>query len=58
MMKAQTQNIVNEIEEIKARLIAVEILFLESEEASGEDKEAVKEALQGYKQRKTVTFEA
>jgi hypothetical protein len=56
-MKAEARNIVNQLEEIKTRLLSVEILFLESEQATREDKKAVKEALIQYKNRKTTSFD-
>jgi len=52
-MNGQAQ-VVKEIEEIKARLISVEMHFLESEEASPEDKAAVEEALKEYRLKKTT----
>ena len=55
-MRLRTQNIVNEIEEIKARLISIEMTFIESEEANKEDIQAVKEALKEYKKGKTIPF--
>ena len=55
-MKAETQSIVKELEDIKARIISVEMRFLESEEASKEDQEAVAEALKEYKKGKTTPF--
>lgn len=54
--RLEPQNIVREIEEIKVRLISVETLLLESEEATEEDKKAVKEAMKEYKLRKTIPF--
>lgn len=56
-MKVETKQLVDEIEEIKARLISVETRLLESEEASPEDKEAVEEALKEYRQKKTISFD-
>ncbi len=53
-MLLQAQNILNEIEEIKLRLISMEMVLIESENASKEDKHAVIEALKEYKRRKTV----
>ena len=54
-MNGQAQ-VVKEIEEIKARLISVEVRFLESEEATPEDKNAVQEALKEYRLKKTTSF--
>ncbi len=48
--------IVNEIEEIKARLISIETDLIESEPAEREDIEAVKEALDEYSKGKTTPF--
>jgi len=55
-MPLQNQKIVKEIEEIKARLISIEMTFIGSEESSKEDKKAVMEALKEYKKGKTVPY--
>lgn len=53
-MKAETQSIVKEIEDIKARLISVEMRLLESEEPNQEDRKAVETALNEHRQKKTL----
>ena len=55
-MKLETKNLLNEIEEIKARLIYIELRLIESEMSSKEDVEAVKLALKEYKNQKTIAF--
>lgn len=56
-MKPQV-NLLNEIEEIKARLISIETILIESEKPSKEDIKAVKEALAEYRKGKTVLYQA
>lgn len=53
-MSLQAQNVVKEIEEIKSRLINIEIRFIESENPEKEDAKAVKEALEEYRKSKTI----
>lgn len=55
-MTAQSQSLLNEIEEIKTRLIAIETRILKTEKASKEDKKAVMESLKDYKKGKTKRF--
>lgn len=55
-MPLQAQNVVKEIEEIKSRLINIEVRFIESEKASKEDVKAVKEALEEYRKGKTIPY--
>lgn len=52
----QTQNVLSQIEEIKARLISIETIFIKSERATKEDRKAVKEAMEEYKKGKTVSY--
>lgn len=53
-MRLKARSLVDEIEEIKTRLVTVEMTLLESEEASKEDKEALKEALKEYRKGRTI----
>ena len=53
-MALQAQQMINEIEEIKDRLISMETALIESEEAETEDIEAIKVALKEYKEGKTI----
>lgn len=55
-MRPQLQNVVKEIEEIKSRLINIEVFFIESEKPEKEDVKAVKEALEEYKKGKTIPY--
>jgi len=55
-MPAELHGLLNEIEDIKTRLIAIEMRILKTEKASKEDKKAIREALKDYKNRKTVRF--
>lgn len=55
-MQLQAQNVVKEIEEIKARLITIETIFIKSEKPEREDVKAVKEALEEYKKGKTTSY--
>lgn len=55
-MPLQAQNVVKEIEEIKSRLINIEIRFIESERPEKEDVKAVKEALEEYRKGKTISY--
>ncbi len=55
-MRLKARSLVDEIEEIKTRLVTVEMTLLESEEASKEDKEALKEALKEYRKGRTITL--
>lgn len=52
-MTLETRHMVDEIEAIKIRLISLETMLIETEEASKEDVNAVKEALDEYKKGKT-----
>ncbi len=54
-MKPQT-DLLDQIEEIKARLINIETILIESEKPRKEDLKAVKQALQEYRKGKTVPF--
>lgn len=45
-----------EIEEIKSRLINIEILFIESEKPKKEDVKAVEEALEEYRKGKASRY--
>jgi len=55
-MPLQAQSVVKEIEEIKSRLINIEIRFIESEKPKKGDVKAVKEALGEYRKGKTVPY--
>ncbi|MBS3053435.1 MAG: hypothetical protein J4469_02935 [Candidatus Aenigmarchaeota archaeon] len=55
-MALQVQNILREIEDIKSRLISIEMRIIKSEKASKEDKKAVRVALREYKKGKTIRF--
>jgi hypothetical protein len=55
-MELQPQKLLKEIEEIKARLIFIELRLIGSEKPSKEDIEAVKQALKEYKSGKTISF--
>ena len=55
-MELQTQRLLKEIEEIKARLIFIELRLIESEEPNKEDIKAVRQALKEYKAGKTTPF--
>lgn len=54
-MPSEVQNVVKEIEEIKSKLINIEIRFIESEKPEKEDIKAVKEAFEEYRKGKTVS---
>ncbi|MCX6819637.1 MAG: hypothetical protein NT129_06605 [Candidatus Aenigmarchaeota archaeon] len=54
-MKPKT-DLLNQIEEIKARLINIETDLIESEKPRKEDIKAIKRALLEYKKGKTVPF--
>ena len=56
-MKTQTEKLLKEIEEIKARLIFIELRFIESERARKDDVKAVKQALKEYKAGKTTPLD-
>ena len=49
-----TQKLLNELEEIKTRLINLELLLIKSEKASKRDIKRVKIALKEYKEGKTI----
>lgn len=55
-MRLQAQNVVREIEEIKSKLINIEVRFIESEKPEREDVKAVKEALEEYRKGKTIPY--
>jgi hypothetical protein len=55
-MKLQSHKLLKEIEEIKARLIFIELRLIKSEKPSSEDIAAVKQALKEYKSGKTIPF--
>jgi hypothetical protein len=50
----ETQKLLNELEEIKTRLINLELLLIKSEKASKRDIKRVKMALKEYKEGKTI----
>jgi hypothetical protein len=50
----ETQKLLNELEEIKTRLINLELLLIKSEKASKRDIKRVKIALKEYKEGKTI----
>ena len=54
-MSVQSQ-LLDEIEDIKSRLIAMEIRILKTEKATAEDKKAIREALKDYRTGKTTRF--
>lgn len=51
-----SQKLLEELEEIKARIILMEISLLKLEKATREDMEAVRLALKEYKEGKTIPF--
>ena len=55
-MAVQPQSLLNEIEDIKTRLIAIEMRIIKTEKASKDDKKAIREALKDYKKGKTTRF--
>jgi hypothetical protein len=55
-MELRPQKLLKEIEEIKAKLIFIELRLIESEKPRKEDVEAVKQALKEYKSGKTIPF--
>ena len=55
-MSPQAQKIINEIEEIKSKLITIEALFIGSEDPEMEDVKAVEEARDEYRKGKTAQF--
>jgi len=52
----ETQKLLSELEEIKARLINLELLLIKSEKASKKDVKRVKMALKEYKDGKTISL--
>jgi len=50
----ETQKLLDELEEIKTRLINLELLLIKSEKASKKDIKRVKMALKEYKEGKTI----
>jgi hypothetical protein len=50
----ETQKLLNELEEIKTRLINLELLLIKYEKASKRDIKRVKIALKEYKEGKTI----
>lgn len=55
-MQLQPRRILNEIEEIKYRLISLEISIIESEKASKKDIEDTRLAMKEYKNKKVIPF--
>ena len=55
-MSVQSHSLLNEIEDIKTRLIAIEMRIIKTEKASKEDKKAIREAMKDYKKGKTTRF--
>jgi hypothetical protein len=55
-MHLQPQKILKELEEIKVRLIHLELTVVGTEKPGREDVKAVKEALKEYKNGKTIPF--
>lgn len=55
-MSVQSQNLLREIEDIKARLISIETRIIKTEKTSKEDKKAIRESLKDYKKGKTTRF--
>ncbi len=55
-MSLQNESLLKEIEDIKTKLISIEVRILKSEKATEEDKKAVKEALDEYRKRQTIRF--
>lgn len=55
-MRLEAKKLLSEIEEIKARLIFIELRLIESEKPTKEDVKAVKLALKEYKNQKTIAF--
>ena len=53
-MSLQTQQLVDEIEDIKSRLISMESLLIGDEEPEKDDAKALKTALEEYKMGKAV----
>ncbi|HLD39034.1 MAG TPA: hypothetical protein VJB05_01835 [archaeon] len=52
----QQMNLLDEIEDIKARLTAIETTLIETEEPEKGDMEAIKEALAEHKKSKTILY--
>ena len=50
----KTEKLLNELEEIKLRLISIEVKMIEKEKPRKGDLEAVKLALKEYKEGKTI----
>ena len=55
-MPAELRGLLNEIEDIKTRNIAIEMRILKTEKASKEDRKAIREAMKDYKKGKTIRF--
>lgn len=55
-MAIQAQKLINEIEEIKSRLNSIESALIDIEEAEEGDREALEEALEERKKRKTIKY--
>lgn len=55
-MQLQTQKILNEVEEIKVRVISLELSLMREEKPTKKDMKAVKSALKEYKEVKTIPF--
>lgn len=51
------KQLLNEIENIKSRIISLEMSIIESEKADKDDIESVKNALKEHKNRKTIKFQ-
>lgn len=56
-MAIQAQKLINEIEEIKSRLNSIESALIDIEEAEEGDREALEEALEERKKRKTIKIQ-
>ena len=56
IMQLQTQRILRDVEEIKAKIISIELALIGIEKPSREDRKAVKLALKEYKNKKTIPF--
>jgi len=50
------QKLLSELEDIKTRLIFLEVRLLKSEKATKKDIEAAKLALKEYKEKRTIPF--
>lgn len=55
-MHLQSQKILKELEEIKVRLIHLELTVVGTEKPSKEDVKAVKEAIKEYQNKATIPF--